>query len=72
MPQLVEKYISSKRPGTPGVLINDSLGIISHSKTKNYERVFQKQNIPGKNPLLWINNPQHYFSKADLKSSITL
>lgn len=67
MPQLVEKYISSKRPGTPGVLINDSLGIISHSKTKNYERVFQKQNIPGKNPLLWINNPQHYFSKTDLK-----
>jgi lysylphosphatidylglycerol synthetase-like protein (DUF2156 family) len=67
MSQLLEKYISSKHPGTPGVLINDSLKIISQSRFKNYERVFHKQNIPGKKPLLWINNPQHYFSEAELK-----
>ena len=67
MPQLLKKYINSKQPGTPGVLINDSLRIISQNKIKNYERVFHKQNISGKKPLLWINNPQHYFSKAELK-----
>ena len=67
MSQLLEKYVNSKQPGTPGVLINDSLNIISQSRTKNYERVFHKQNIRGTRPLLWINNPQHYFSKTELK-----
>ena len=67
MSQLLEKYINSKQPGTPGVLINNSLRIISQSRTKNYERVFHKQKITNKKPLLWINNPQHYFSEAELK-----
>lgn len=67
MSQLLKKYISSNKPGTPGILINDSLNILSQSRTKNYERVFHKQKVPSKKPLLWINNPQHYFSEAELK-----
>lgn len=64
---MLEKYINSKQPGTPGVLINDSLRLISQSKIKSYERVFHKQNVSSKKPLLWINNPQYYFSKTELK-----
>jgi len=40
--------------------------IFSKRKRKNYERVFQKHNIQDKRPLLWINNPQYYFSKSEL------
>jgi Phosphatidylglycerol lysyltransferase, C-terminal len=61
------KNIYPHNPGNPAVLINDFRETISFYKTKNYERVFQRQNIPGKKPLLWINNPQYYFSKSELK-----
>lgn len=45
----------------------DTLKIISIYKSKAYERVFQKNNSPGKKPLLWINNPQYYFTNSELK-----
>lgn len=68
MEDITDKYFNKKRnDGTPSVIFDESLKIISGSRTKNYERVFQKQNIPGKKPLLWINNPQYYFSINEIK-----
>jgi lysylphosphatidylglycerol synthetase-like protein (DUF2156 family) len=64
-------YINGKiyptNAGSPAILINNSHEIISLYKSKNYERGFHRTNIHGKKPLLWINNPQHYFTKTDLK-----
>ncbi len=45
----------------------ETLNIISSTKEKTYERVFQKNNATGKKPLLWINNPQYYFTQTELK-----
>jgi Phosphatidylglycerol lysyltransferase, C-terminal len=61
----INKNIYPNITGLPAVLIKDFQNIALY-KTKNYERVFQKEDIPGKRPLLWINNPQHYFTKAKL------
>ncbi len=44
----------------------ETLNIITNAKEKTYERVFQKNNAPGKKPLLWINNPQYYFTQSEL------
>ncbi len=67
MPPSIEKHIIRSHDEIPTMVINEPLKIISKSKTKTYERVFQKQTIPGKKPLLWVNNPQYYFTKSELK-----
>jgi hypothetical protein len=66
MPYSINKNTYPNNEDLSAVLSNDSLDIISLYKTKNYERVFQREKIPGKKPILWINNPHHYFSKTEL------
>lgn len=56
--------IDKNKKSTAGYLKNS----IYLNKSKNYERVFQRQNISGKSPLLWINNPQYYFTKSEIKA----
>jgi hypothetical protein len=66
MPYLINKNTYSNNTGFPAVLIKKAREIRSTYKTINYERVFHREKIPGKKPLLWINNPQHYFTKTEL------
>jgi Phosphatidylglycerol lysyltransferase, C-terminal len=66
MPYSINKNTYSNNESLSAVLSNDSREIISLYKTKNYERVFQREKIPGNKPILWINNPHHYFTKTEL------
>jgi hypothetical protein len=66
MPYSINKNTYPNNEDLSAVLSNDSREIISLYKTKIYERVFQREKIPGKKPILWINNPHHYFTKKEL------
>jgi Phosphatidylglycerol lysyltransferase, C-terminal len=67
MSQSIDNNAHHNIARSPAALINDSHKTILLSKSKNYKRIFQKKSAPSKKLLLWINNPQYYFTKGELK-----